>query len=187
MKAYRVKIFNLKQMVYDNTELVDDRDLYIIDYEGYNKDHPRRTKAQNNEDLQIVSREGSDSSPSPTREPQGVPQSALPSKKGKSASFKSTGKGKKKGGKKKKNSKKDSSMTFAHLKMQEKLVVYLVQEEENSQLPESERKILTPQQRFEMQGLLFTYQQIGIEFPAFNPKWTRENMQRLVVRVMGLN
>ena len=67
MKAYRNKIFKLQQLVYDNTELVDDRDLYIIDYEGYNKDHPRR-KAQNNDDLQIVSREGSDSSPSPTRD-----------------------------------------------------------------------------------------------------------------------
>ena len=51
MKAYRVKIFELQEELYDKTELVDDRDLYIIDYEGYHKDHPIRTKAKNNEDL----------------------------------------------------------------------------------------------------------------------------------------
>ena len=67
MKDWRIKIYDLKKKVFDNTEVVDDRDLYIIDYEGFNKDHPRRLKAQNNDDLQIVSREGSDSSPSPTR------------------------------------------------------------------------------------------------------------------------
>jgi hypothetical protein len=97
MKAWRVKIFKLKEMVFDNTELIDDRELFCIDYEGYNKDHPRRTKAQNNDDLQIVSREGSDSSPSPVR---GQQPSGGGSKK--KASSKSTSKGKKKGGKKKK-------------------------------------------------------------------------------------
>lgn len=124
MKFWRVRIFNLKQEVFDNTEVVDDRDLYIIDYAGYNEAHPRRMKAQNNDDLQIVSREGSDSSPSPTRAQ--IAPSSGPPKKGRSSAAKNTSKGKKKGSKKKKTTGKGISQTFTHLKDQEKLVVYIV-------------------------------------------------------------
>ena len=156
MKIYRVEIFKRKQIVYDNTELVDERDLHVIDYEGYNKDHPRRTKAQNNEDLQIVSREASDSSPSPTRGPSGGDPITITNaaqqqsttgagKKAKTGSAKSASKGKKKGGKKKKVTGKSSSMTFVHMNQQEQLVIYLVQEDENEQLPQAERKEMTPQ------------------------------------------
>lgn len=44
MKTLRVRIFNIKQEVFDNTEVVDDRDLYIIDYAGFNEAFPRRNK-----------------------------------------------------------------------------------------------------------------------------------------------
>lgn len=66
MKTWRVSIFNLCELVFGKSELVDDKELYLIDYEGYNKDHPKRPREKNNDDLQVVSREGSDSgSPSP--------------------------------------------------------------------------------------------------------------------------
>jgi len=42
MKGWRVKIFNLKPIVFDNTDLVENKELFIIDYEGWNRDHPKR-------------------------------------------------------------------------------------------------------------------------------------------------
>lgn len=56
MKGWRVKIFNLKPIVFDNTDLVENKELFIIDYEGWNRDHPKRKQGLNNDDLEIVSR-----------------------------------------------------------------------------------------------------------------------------------
>ena len=62
MKSWRVKIFNLKPIVFDNTDLVENKELFIIDYEGWNRDHPKRKQGLNNDDLEIV-----EGSPSPVR------------------------------------------------------------------------------------------------------------------------
>jgi fructoselysine-6-P-deglycase FrlB-like protein len=67
-------------------------------------------------------------------------------------------------------------MTFFHLIEQEKLVVYLVSEDENRELEEADRKELTQLQKFEKDSLLLNYKKIGGEFPPFNIKCTRENM-----------
>ena len=69
---------------------------------------------------------------------------------------------------------------------QKKLVELIDQEEKNRELDESERKQLSQVEKFELNSLLLKYKQMGIEFPAFNIKATRENMQRLVVKLMGL-
>ena len=72
------------------------------------------------------------------------------------------------------------------MKDQEKLVVYLAQEEENLELDEQDRVDLTKMEQYEKNGLLLQYTKMGEEFPAFINKDTRENMQRIVVKVMGL-
>jgi len=64
MKGWRVKIFNLKPIVFGNTDLVENKELFIIDYDGWNRDHPKRKQGLNNDDLEIV-----EGSPSPVRSP----------------------------------------------------------------------------------------------------------------------
>jgi hypothetical protein len=55
IKSWRIKISRLDEIVFSNTSIVEKEELYIIDYEGYQREI-LKILPKNNDDLNVVTK-----------------------------------------------------------------------------------------------------------------------------------
>ncbi len=153
-------ILRFNEILFSNTSMVEKDELYIIDYEGFQREI-LKIQPKNNDDLNVVTK-GSQMS--------NRAKSSSPSQK-------------KKKSKSKKNQNQEAkdnpgSETFVKSQKQAQFIELILKEEEKNNLTESEKIIKNE--------LALEYMKFHSRFPTSCVHYSRENMQRIVVKLLEL-